>query len=146
MRMSGPCDARVIVATALTLALLMPAAAPAASGPDPTGTWQRANGTQIRIAPCQKGMCGTIVFMRKPRTDTENPDPSLRNRPLVGLTILYDMVPARREAQWKGKVYNAENGKTYSGYITLIDADTMKLEGCILGGLACKGENWTRAR
>ena len=47
---------------------------------------------------------------------------------------------------WKGKVYNAEDGKTYTGVMTLVNDNALKLEGCVLGGLICKGETWKRAR
>jgi uncharacterized protein (DUF2147 family) len=42
-------------------------------------------------------------------------------------------------------VYNAEDGKTYSGSLTLQDGNTIKLEGCVLGGLICKAQTWKRA-
>ncbi len=48
--------------------------------------------------------------------------------------------------KWTGQVYNAEDGKTYSGNITAQGANALKLEGCALGGLICKGQSWTRAR
>ena len=34
--------------------------------------------------------------------------------------------------RWKGEVYNSENGKTYSGYVTVKSKDEVKLEGCVL--------------
>jgi uncharacterized protein (DUF2147 family) len=46
--------------------------------------------------------------------------------------------------KWAGQVYNAEDGKTYSGSITLVDAKTLTLQGCALGGLICKSRTWTR--
>jgi len=35
--------------------------------------------------------------------------------------------------------------KTYSGNLILQDANTIKLEGCAMGGLICKAVTWTRA-
>ncbi len=46
--------------------------------------------------------------------------------------------------KWSGQVYNPEDGKTYSGSITLQDASTIKLQGCLLGGMICKTSTWTR--
>jgi hypothetical protein len=45
---------------------------------------------------------------------------------------------------WEGDVYNAENGKTYSSRISLTAPDVLRIEGCVLGGLICGGQNWTR--
>ena len=53
------------------------------------------------------------------------------------------MKPARGE-RWDGEIYNPENGKTYSGHIILLNADLLRIEGCVL--FFCGGENWTRAR
>ena len=53
--------------------------------------------------------------------------------------------PSGTANKWSGQVYNAEDGKTYSGSLTLQDANTIKIEGCIMGGLLCKAATWTRA-
>jgi hypothetical protein len=45
--------------------------------------------------------------------------------------------------KWSGEVYNAEDGKTYSGNITGQGANALRLEGCVMGFL-CKGQTWTR--
>jgi len=34
--------------------------------------------------------------------------------------------------QWVGRIYNSDNGKTYSGGLTLVDADVLRVRGCIL--------------
>ena len=47
---------------------------------------------------------------------------------------------------WEGRVKNLEDGETYMGKITLNGANTVTLDGCVLGGAICKGETWTRAR
>ena len=48
--------------------------------------------------------------------------------------------------RWEGEVYNAQNGKMYSANIALVSDDVLKIEGCVLGGLFCGGENWTRVQ
>ncbi|MCB1385717.1 MAG: DUF2147 domain-containing protein [Nitratireductor sp.] len=44
---------------------------------------------------------------------------------------------------YKGEVIAVDEGKTYTGKAS-IKGDTMKLSGCVLGGLICKGEDWKR--
>jgi uncharacterized protein (DUF2147 family) len=48
------------------------------------------------------------------------------------------------EGKWTGQVYNAEDGKTYSGNLTFSGGNSLQLEGCALGGLVCKKQTWTK--
>lgn len=128
---------------ALAVATLV--ATPALAG-DPTGVWMRASGSsKIRIDKCGAALCGTVVWEQSPRKDIYNPDASKRDRPVTGLRILLGMKPSGTPDQWKGEVYNAEDGKTYTGYITLEGANSLKLQGCVLGGLICKSDSWSRS-
>ena len=124
-----------------------------AQGVDPAGTWSRPSGTsRLRIARCGQAYCGTIAWLRepngpdgKPMTDAQNPDPSRRSRPLLGTTVIIGMAPTGKDGLWKGQVYKADEGKTYTGYMTMEGARQLKLEGCVLGGMVCKAETLTRA-
>ena len=79
----------------------------------------------------------------KPKTDKNNGDEAKRSRPLIGVQIVLGMKPAGTD-KWTGQVYNAEDGKTYSGNLTMNGGNTLTLQGCALGGLVCKGQNWTK--
>jgi uncharacterized protein (DUF2147 family) len=110
---------------------------------DPIGNWRVKDGTAlIRIAPCGGSFCGTISWTSSPGLDEHNPDPSKRDRPIVGTQILLRMQAAGAD-RWDGKIYNPENGKTYTGHITLVDPNTLRVQGCLL--LFCGGEDWTRS-
>ncbi|MCA1241449.1 DUF2147 domain-containing protein [Stappia stellulata] len=136
-----PVAAAVLAAAYLSLAPLPALAA------DATGVWQRPSGTsRIEIAPCGSALCGTLVWLKAPRNDTQNPDPAKRSRPLLGTRTVMGMTPTGNAGVWKGKVYNAEDGKTYSGRMTLEGANKLSLKGCVLGGLICRGETWSRVR
>jgi uncharacterized protein (DUF2147 family) len=120
---------------------------------DPIGTWLTEGGkSRIRIADCGGALCGTIVWLRepndpetgKPKTDKNNADAGKRSRPLIGVPIVLSMKP-NGPSKWSGQVYNAEDGKTYSGNLSEQGPNSVRLEGCALGGLVCKGQNWTRA-
>ena len=43
---------------------------------------------------------------------------------------------------WSGRIYNADNGKTYASDVSLVDARTLKVSGCVL--FICGSEQWTR--
>jgi uncharacterized protein (DUF2147 family) len=140
------------VAVPALAALAFATMTPSANAADPTGTWLTEAGTsRIRIADCGGALCGNIVWMKdpidpqtqKPRLDKMNPDTARRSRPLMGTAIVIGMKPSGAD-KWSGQVYNAEDGKTYSGSITMVSAGALKLEGCALAGLICKTQTWTR--
>ena len=110
----------------------------------PTGTWRMANGkVTVRVSPCGSALCGRVVALKKPRdsegrikVDSRNPNPALRQRPVVGLTILSNM-KASGEGTWSGTIYNPDDGRTYSSSMQLVGPSTMKVNGCVAGVL-CK--------
>ena len=137
-----------------TLSILCLAGVTPASAGDPRGNWLTENGrAKVAIVYCGGALCGNIVALKepndpatgKPKTDSNNPNAEKRGRPMIGVQIVIDMKPDTTAEKWKGQVYNAEDGKTYSGSITLMNATTLNLQGCALGGLICKTQTWTRA-
>lgn len=127
-------------AVIIILALLSGSAVAA----EPTGEWLVADeSARIRIEPCNDALWGVISWVREPGYDRENPDPAKRGRPIVGVPILRNMKPVKPN-RWEGEIYNAKSGKMYSASITLVREDALKVEGCVLGGLFCGGETWTR--
>ena len=126
--------------TLILLLLSWPAAADEAS---PVGEWQVQNGdAHIRILRCGDALWGFIDWLKTPGIDQSNPDPAKRDRPLLGLPIVRGM---KQDAQeWAGDIYNSDNGKTYSGAISLDAPDTLYIKGCLLGGWLCGGEHWKR--
>lgn len=113
-----------------------------------TGVWIMENGkVTVRIAPCGPNLCGTIIGLAKPlnkqglpKVDKENPNASLRGRPVIGLTILSNMAP-KSDNKWAGTIYNADDGRTYSSYMKLV-GDKMKVKGCV--GPFCKSMTFNR--
>jgi uncharacterized protein (DUF2147 family) len=132
----------------LTFSLL----AGSAHAGDPTGFWLTDDGkAKIRIAKCGANVCGNISWLQepndkngKPKTDINNSEIGKRTRPIVGVPIVLAMKPDGDD-KWSGKVYNAEDGKTYDGSLTLSDANTMKLQGCV-AAILCKTRSWTRTQ
>jgi uncharacterized protein (DUF2147 family) len=118
-------------------------AQPARVPTDPTGEWLVANQVaRIKIADCDGRLWGVVAWEAQAGIDKKNPDPTLRSRPTLGMPILLGMTPSKTN-QWEGKIYNSEDGHTYSANISLLDPNTLRVQGCFLGFL-CGGENWTR--
>ena len=134
-----------IVAAATTLLAGGFAVAAFAAAEDVTGTWLTANGlSHVRVAPCGASRCGTIVWTKALARDTHNPDPSQRDRNLVGLRIFANGQAA--ENGWTGTLYNPLDGRTYSGKMRVKGAGELELSGCVLAGLICQSQTWTRIR
>jgi uncharacterized protein (DUF2147 family) len=138
----------------LALFAIGPQAIAPAFAADPLGTWYtEGKESQVRITQCGDAVCGVLVWLKvpndpqtgKPKTDSENADPSKRSRPLLGVEIVLAMTPSGVADQWKGKVYNAKDGNTYTGYFTMTGPDTAELKGCAFGFI-CKSQTWTRAK
>jgi uncharacterized protein (DUF2147 family) len=111
---------------------------------DPTGEWLVAKRVaRIKIVNCDNRFWGVISWEMTPGVDSNNPDRAKRTRPTLGMPILLGMAPIKPN-EWKGEIYNAEDGRNYSSSITLLNPDLLKVQGCVLGFL-CGGENWTRA-
>jgi uncharacterized protein (DUF2147 family) len=130
---------RNVFASAAFLALT----ASSAMAADPIGDWLVKDGyAHIRIDNCAGKMWGIVAWEKETGFDKENPDPTKKGRPTLGMPILLGMKPTRPNL-WEGEIYNSNNGKTYDARISLLNDTTLKLEGCVLG-IFCGGENWTR--
>jgi uncharacterized protein (DUF2147 family) len=116
-----------------------------AQAADPKGVWfvEDKKGT-VRVEGCGANtMCGFIASTQYAGKDEHNPDPSKRDRSIVGVQILLAMKQTEPN-RWDGEIYNPENGKIYTGRIILKSDNELRIEGCVLGFL-CGGQNWTRA-
>ena len=141
---------RQILILAATMVL---AAAPvsAETNADPTGVWlTEAGDAKIHVSKCGSGICGTIVWLKtpidpatgRPQVDDKNRDPALAHRPLVGINIFKGMKSVA-ERKWSGRIYNADDGKTYTSDVTLAGPRKLEVRGCVMAVL-CGGETWTK--
>ncbi len=92
-------------------------------------------------------MCGKIIKIIKPDpqgdgTDRKNPDPALKSRKILGLTIIPNFTDSGKD--WQGQIYSPEAGKTYKGYLSKQADGTLQVKGCITSFL-CQTQKWTPA-
>ena len=114
------------------------------------GLWKLPdNNVVVRIAPCGRSICGTLVSADKlkanPRLkDKMNKNTALRGRPVRGLLLLTGFTGG--PSNWKdGQVYNPDDGRTYKSELNLTDPNTLDLKGCVVKPL-CKSKTLTRVR
>ncbi|USI74546.1 DUF2147 domain-containing protein [Sphingomonas morindae] len=132
----------------LMLGALLAAAMAGPSSDSAVGHWRSpTKNAVIEIQRCGASLCGRLVssddLRADPaRKDVNNKNPALRGRPLKNMLMLSGF---RQESDaWvDGEVYNGADGRTYSGRITIVDANHLKLRGCVFVPL-CKTETWTR--
>jgi uncharacterized protein (DUF2147 family) len=131
----------IVAAVLMTTAGFM---ARAQNAEDAFGVWRHPeNGSNVEIYKCGDGLCAKIVkVIDGQKTDDKNPDPKLRNGPIVGLVI---MRGAKKSGlnQWKGDLYNRADGGIYSGTLTVKTKNTLDLQGCT-AVVFCKTVTWTR--
>lgn len=142
--------------------VLLAAAFAVAEGPnDILGVWDTdKKDAKIEIYKCDTKYCGKIVWLKEstyetgskegvpgtPILDRNNPNPELRKRPLIGSPILIDFMFAGNNLWKDGKIYNSDNGKMYSGKMTLISPDQLNVRGFIGIPLLGGSTNWTRSK
>lgn len=80
----------------------------------------------------------------KPKNDRGNPDPNLRDRPIVGLQFMRDFVYAGDKTWVDGKIYDPESGKTYKCKMTLVDDKHLEVRGFVGISLLGRTVVWTR--
>jgi len=133
----------------LTALLAIPIARSQTLG-EPTGIWlTQAGDAKVRVSKCGGGICGVIVWLKepidpatgRPQVDDKNPNPALARRPMIGLPLFSAMQPSGPN-KWSGRIYNADDGKSYDSHVSVFAPDTLRVEGCV--GALCGGESWTR--
>jgi len=93
---------------------------------------------------------GKIVWLKeplkngKPKVDELNADEKLRTRPRLGLPVLADFVKDGEDKYTDGKIYDPNNGKTYSCNITY-KGKTLAIRGYIGISLFGRTTTWERA-
>jgi len=141
--------------------VLLAAAVASAAGPDDIlGLWNtEKKDAKIEIYKCGAKYCGKIAWLKEPTysadskdgvpgtpiLDHNNPNPDLRKKPLIGLRILINFVFVGDNLWKNGKIYNSDNGKIYSGKMTLISPDQLNVRGFIGISLIGGSTTWTRS-
>lgn len=115
------------------------------------GKWLTEEGkAEVDMYKCEGGYCGKIIWLKEPKneegkqkTDKNNPDPDKRGRKIIGLDIVWGFKYDRDNKWGGGKIYDPDNGKTYSCNITL-ESDGLKVRGYV--GFSWLGRTtvWTR--
>lgn len=126
----------------------------AAFNPDDIlGVWKDGKGKgHVQIFKQDGKYYGKVIWLSnpkdvngKPKLDKHNPNTSLRDKPLIGLTMLknfkYD------DNEWSGgQIYNPSDGKEYKAFMKLMDPNTLSVRGYVGISLFGKTDTWIRVK
>lgn len=113
------------------------------------GRWIAEDGTAVvTIAPCSANStsyCGRVsqFLVAEPKggfRDTRNPDPKLRNRPVLGASVFTGLVATGKS--WKGRGYSVKDGRHFAATLSAKGAK-LTVRGCVT--IICRTVVWTRA-
>ncbi|MEM9140409.1 MAG: DUF2147 domain-containing protein [Pseudomonadota bacterium] len=119
-----------------------------AQADDVFGLWKSAvndegNFIHVEIGACTGDaakVCGIIK-------DALNVDPAqtnvTRQAELKGKTIIANMVPDGPNEWDGGTIWAPDDDETYDSTMEL-KGNVLEVSGCVLGGIICRGQDWTR--
>ena len=119
---------------------------------DIVGEWYNAEkDAVITLFEEGKTVSGKITWMKfpndedgNPKTDPLNPDENLRSRARMGMVMISGFAYDKDNVWDDGELYDPKKGKTYSGMMTLKDANTLDLRGYIGFSFIGRSSTWTR--
>lgn len=144
----------------LATLILLPASAFAErAGDEILGVWHTTDDkAKVQIFRVQDQYYGKIISLKepnwpandemgmggRPKTDRRDPNPELRNRPIVGMQFMGNFVYAGRNLWAGGRIYDPESGKTYKCKLTLISPNRLQVRGYVGFSMLGRTEVWTR--
>lgn len=116
--------------------------------------WNEERTSRVEVTKKGNRFIGKVVYLKDnsnvdgttPRLDLENPEEKLRDRPIMGIQILNDLVWDEDDNEWDdGEIYDPKTGNTYSCYAKLNDDGTLYMKGYVLGmPFLGRSTEWTR--
>lgn len=127
---------------AALLATAAPSGAATATPPGAVlGRWINPHGSvAVETRMCGTALCGRVVWA-SPEALKDAADAGVS--PLVGTELLRDYAPSGT-GRWQGHVYVPDMGRSFQSTLAAQDRATLRISGCILGGLICKSQLWHR--
>lgn len=128
-----------LILACLLGALAVPAQASARDGIE--GTWKnRPNTLVVRIAPCGSALCGTVIEAAE---DAKESVKKAGTASLIGTKVLEGLHKSGA-GTYSGQVFNPNLNIHAAGTVTLVSPTILLVKGCVLAGLICKQQHWTR--
>ena len=99
------------------------------------GEWRNAKGSVVvRVEPCGNSYCG-VVSWATPRNRAKGATPGTR--------VLTNLRPAGNGV-YRGQAFEPKRNLRGPATIRQVGPNVMIVKGCVIGGLLCKEQRWTR--
>ena len=105
------------------------------------GHWKNPKGSVVvRVASCGDAYCGVVVEAsdKAKATARKGGTPNL-----IGTLILSGMKPTG-EGTFKGQAFDPKRNIRAPATIRLLGGSTLVVRGCLISGIICKEQRWTR--
>ena len=124
------------------LMALAASAAVAQAPAEPYGVWINHHQTvKVETRSCGDLLCGSVVWATPEAREVAK---EYGTDPLIG-TQLLSGYRHTRDGTWQGQVFVPDLRRHFFSRIEQVGPDKLKISGCIMGGLLCKSQTWTRA-
>ncbi len=94
----------------------------------------------VQVSQCGNAYCGTVI-RASDKAKANARKGGTQN--LIGTRILSGLKPAGNN-RYKGKVFVPKRNIFASATVRQVGANVMEVEGCVIGGLLCDEQRWTR--
>lgn len=127
---------------AFLFAALMLAATPAtASAQALEGQWTNyKKNVVVQVERCGPAYCGTVVQASAKAKEKARKGGTPN---LVGTQILTGLKPVG-DGKFRGRAFVPKRNIHATATVRQVSDDVMQVQGCVLGGLLCDSERWTR--
>src|SRR4051812_22589974 len=131
---------RILGKLALVLiALAVPVTASAQAAIE--GRWKNPKGSVVvRVGPCGDAYCGTVVDATDKAKTTARKGGTPK---LIGTRILSGL-RAAGNGTFKGQAFDPKRNIHAPATIRLLSPSTLVVKGCLIRGIICKEQRWTR--
>lgn len=121
-------------------AIILMCATAGVQAADVIGVWiteksDKGSSMAVEIFDCDGKLCGKAVDVF-----------DAPNRDSVGIEIIKNMRKKSDISFNKGKIYAPDTKKWYKSKMKLQGDDKLKVSGCVLGGVICRSQTWTRQK
>ncbi len=105
------------------------------------GRWVNPKGSvTVRIAACGEGFCGTVIdaSAKAKATARKGGTPSL-----VGTQVMSDFRP-KSDGTYAGRAFDPKRNIRAGATIRMTGSSTLVVRGCLIKGIICKEQRWTK--
>lgn len=129
------------VLLAALVAGLIAAPSPALAKAPIEGSWVNPKGSvTVRIAACGQGFCGTVVdaSAKAKASARKGGTPNL-----IGTQVMSDLRP-KGNGTYTGRAFDPKRNIRAPATIRMTGSSTLLVRGCLIKGVICKEQRWTK--